>query len=371
MKIANAGNYSPTILGRLKSPLYYNGTFQKQSLTIGDVIVLDISFYQTFADFKIMLESGVDGVIIRAGQNLWEDFCAKVFMDGAVESGIPFGSYFYYDSRVPPKEQARLWANVLEGYDTKLICWADYEERYGGAYKGWRAFYDFLEWCKTYMPNRKFGVYTGYYYWIDNSPNPITQAGSLNYFAQYPLWLAWYTTDPSIVKIPKPWNKITFWQYTSHGDGKKYGVGSLNVDMNTYDGTFNEFKSEFGLGDVEPPPTGETGMYEVISNNYNMSLRKDRAISADRVATIPMGTTMIADQLAAPTSGGVAGDLWAHVPSITVEGVIYSGWVAIIHNGTIYCTYRDVPTSGTLPTLTVTLEGEGYPTLVIEWKPDA
>jgi GH25 family lysozyme M1 (1,4-beta-N-acetylmuramidase) len=60
----------------------------------------------------------------------------------------------------------------------------------------------------------------------------------VNAFKQYPLWMAWYGINPL---IPSPWNKISVWQYTSNGDGLKYGCESKSVDMNYFMGTDDEF----------------------------------------------------------------------------------------------------------------------------------
>ena len=262
LKDAKAGNYeTPNVTTRIKSGFMENRAFKPDTLSLEEVVLLDISFYQRTCHFPTALSNGIKGTIIRAGQNLWEDTCADTFMKDAIAANMPIGSYWFYDSRVDPKEQADLWKKVLKDYPTQLFCWADYEENYGGKYKGWRHFYDFLERCKLIMPNRKFGIYTGFYYWISNSPNPVTEASALNYFAQYPLWLAWYSPDVSTVRIPKPWTNMTFWQKTAKGDGTKYGVGSLNVDVNQFIGTQQEYETMFKLGEIggEMPEITYTG----------------------------------------------------------------------------------------------------------------
>lgn len=256
LRDAKAGNYEPSFYGRMRSILFTDERVAIESLVGLDVDLVDISFYQRFAQFSTMESKGVRGAIIRAGQNLWADPKAETFMTDAEAEGMPIGSYWYFDSRVSPQEQAKLWKEVLDYHDTPLRCWADYEERYGGQYGGWRNFYDFLEACKREMPDRKFGIYTGYFYWVEHSPNPVTQRASLDYFGQYPLWLAWYAPDISYVRIPQPWSEMTFWQYTDKGDGVSYGVGSLGLDMNKFIGTLEEFRVMFNLeeeGEVEMP----------------------------------------------------------------------------------------------------------------------
>jgi GH25 family lysozyme M1 (1,4-beta-N-acetylmuramidase) len=318
-----AGFYKPKPSSLLRQFLYENAEVQRTLLEILRPLILDISFYQITARFPQMLSNSVSGVIIRAGQNTWVDSSAFTYMTNAKSAGMPFGSYWFYDSRTEPRRQAEMWADVLSGHDAKLWCWADYEENYGGTYGGWRYFADFLEYAKQEMPERKLGVYTGYYYWIEHSPNPITQRASLDYFAQYPLWLAWYTIDPTTVRIPAPWKEMTFWQKSASGDGYKYGVDSREVDMNDFMlGDIQVFKNLFELegngGEIPMPEITYTGTV------------KDTVTAGAIVRSTPNGADS-GQRLAANTPIEVQGTLmdagiyeWANVVSPV------QGWVATI-----------------------------------------
>ena len=54
------------------------------------------------------------GVIIRAGQNLWEDNKFKISWQGAKSAGLLRGSYWFYDSRANPKRAGveKLWLDL-------------------------------------------------------------------------------------------------------------------------------------------------------------------------------------------------------------------------------------------------------------------
>lgn len=64
----------------------------------------DVSFYQDDKDtpkpinFQEMVEGGARFVIIRAGQNLWEDRVFDVSWRNS-KGKLPRGSYWFYDSR--------------------------------------------------------------------------------------------------------------------------------------------------------------------------------------------------------------------------------------------------------------------------------
>src|SRR4051812_12628196 len=119
----------------------------------------------------------------------------------------------------------------LGGGFPEMEIWADYEETYGGGYKSWSHFSVFLTGLQRLLPDAKVGIYTGYDYWLHNSPNPITEKAAFEWFGRFPLWLAWYTANESVVKIRKPWTEALYWQFTAKGDGAKYGVESKNIDL--------------------------------------------------------------------------------------------------------------------------------------------
>lgn len=201
----------------------------------------DISFWQddptTPANINFEKMSQMTrGVIIRAGQNLWEDIKFKTSWADAKQAGLLRGSYWFYDSRANPKRQAEKWAQVLGDDTGEMELWCDFEDRYSGAYTGWRHWFDFMERLKALLPNKKLGVYTGYYYWLEF-------AAGVTYFAQYPLWIAAYNTNAP--RIPPIWDDWTYWQFTDNGDGTLFGVESKNIDLNYFKGTEEEFLARY------------------------------------------------------------------------------------------------------------------------------
>lgn len=226
---------------------------------MANVIGPDVSFYQDDPetpqgiDFNKMAKTA-GYVIIRAGQNTWVDSDFKANWREAKLAGLPRGSYWFYDSRTEPKRQAELWAQQYAGDFGELPLFADFEENYMGIYRGWKNWYAFLERLKQLVSGKEIAIYTAYYYWRDNAPNSTTQASSLEYFHQYPLWIANYSTAEPL--IPKPWAKgeWLFWQYTEVGDGRLYGVESNGIDLNYFNGDMTAFRARFKLDNMPPPP---------------------------------------------------------------------------------------------------------------------
>jgi hypothetical protein len=232
-----------------------------------------------------------------------------------------------------------------------LVHFADYEETYMGSYRGVEQFKLFVQEFQklTKLPSDRIGIYTGYYYWISN--------GSVDpWWTQFWLWIAWYGPAENVL-IPRPWTieKTWAWQYTASGDGTLFGVQSLEIDMNYCVMGLQEFERLYG--EVIEVPTGdnmETGLFEVWSDVYSMSLREGAYVAAPKVGlSLPRGTRVKADKITPPEFGGLTGDKWAHV--VERDGVAVDLWIAVIHNAVTYCNYEKID-EDTRPNPTVSLE---------------
>ena len=53
------------------------------------------------------------------------------------------------------------------------------------------------------------------------------------------MWIAWY--NPEIPLVPSIWEDWLYWQFTDNGDGTLFGVESLNIDLNYFNGSETDF----------------------------------------------------------------------------------------------------------------------------------
>lgn len=201
----------------------------------------DISFWQDDPTTAqginfVKMAALTRGVIIRAGQGNYEDRVFKTSWANAKKAGLIRGAYWFYDSRVNPKRQAEKWVEIMENDTGEMEMWGDFEDQYGGQYGGWRNWFDFMERVKTLLPDKKLGVYTGYYYFQEH-------AAGVRYFGQYPLWIAWY--NPTEPLVPPVWEDWTYWQFTSNGDGALFGVESKDIDLNYFNGSETDFLARY------------------------------------------------------------------------------------------------------------------------------
>jgi GH25 family lysozyme M1 (1,4-beta-N-acetylmuramidase) len=211
----------------------------------------DVSFYQGEIDWDKMRTQS-DAVIVRAGQNLWVDQQFKQNWSEARRVGMRRGVYWFYDDRIGPGRQAEILVNLIKDDLPEMEVWIDWERTYGGAFAGLSQVAAMMQAIEPALPGVEVGVYTGYYWWIENT-NPVKNAPQFLYLKSRPLWLAWYA-DASAVQIPQPWTRLTHWQFGTPAVGLEYGVATREIDMNYFNGSPQEFDLKYGVSSETPPP---------------------------------------------------------------------------------------------------------------------
>ncbi len=243
------------------------------------IIGPDVSFYQDDPgtpkgiDFNRM-DSIADFVIVRAGQNLWADPAFQKNWQAAKATSLPRGSYWFYDSRADPRQQADLWFSLIKDDMGEMPLFADFEEAYIDEFAGWENWKLFLDHLRSLVRQKEIGIYTAYYYWQQNAPNEISQAAELEYFHQYPLWIANYGVSTPLV--PKPWNsdEWLFWQFTAMGDGILYGAESPEIDLNYFNGDAQAFADRFNVPVPQNPPPPDSIGKKFIVNTGALYVRE-------------------------------------------------------------------------------------------------
>jgi len=230
------------------------------------VLIVDISKWQDdpntlkSVDFELLKERNVSGVIIKCGEANSIDRAFVSYARALETANIPFGVYWYYNNKYSPKIQATLFASTLKNYgiSPKLGMWLDLEDRNSGNFTGWKHWYNFLVELKVQFPNSIIGIYTGHYYFAEMTIQAGISASSLEWFNQFPLWIASYGANP---KPTKPWGlEWTIWQFTDLLDGKFYGVESKELDGNYFYGDATLFRKFFKLEN----PTTDKKLIKII-----------------------------------------------------------------------------------------------------------
>ena len=244
--------------------------FPDSAIIIQKKKIPDVSFWQGEIDWDAMREK-TDTVIIRAGQNVWEDIQFKRNWEEARKRGMLRAPYYFYDDRVSPGAQAEKWHALLRDDPPELEAITDWENTYGGQFKGLSNVVAMMERMEAY--GYLSALYTGYFWFRANS-NTFTNASHYAYLKQRPLHLAWYSSDASLVMIPAPWSDLWMWQYGTPAED--YGQKSEEIDMNFVNLTEVNFYKRYGGVIPVPPPEPPTGepmpilIGEVIVSELNI-----------------------------------------------------------------------------------------------------
>ena len=204
----------------------------KESKSLG----CDISKYQGKVDFFKMKKAGISFVIIRAGYGTTEDPNFKTYIDGATKAGLLIGAYWfiYANGKTKAIDNANKCLVVCEPYRDKLVLGIAADWEYHSEEKANIAITPALrtEIVDSFLLTvSNAGYFTGIYTNQDYIKSGKFEASLI---ARYPLWFAKDDDEKSAMTSYAMKGKgghPYMYQFTSKGDGRKYGVSSTYIDL--------------------------------------------------------------------------------------------------------------------------------------------
>lgn len=251
--------------------------FDNQGITI-----YDESFWQTilfdsngnwlpperrnYIDFVKMRDAGnASATVLKVGQHNYLDPAFPVSWRDS-KGILPRSAYWFMDYRSTAKAQAIMYWDAVKNDLAEGMYFFDFESGSGNWNQLYNAIYEFQQ--LSGLPNDKIGIYTGYYYWTENvvahPTNPASLA-TLNWFAKYPLWLAYYS-EIQYIRVPKGWTMDTLllWQWGTPSIGRSVGCWSEEVDANLLNGGYDKLYKYFGrIGNIPVPPNPVSFPYSI------------------------------------------------------------------------------------------------------------
>lgn len=202
----------------------------------------DVSFYQARMDWSKYPHRAA---VIRLGQNTWKDSEFEYNYAELKRLKKAIGGYWFFDGRASPQTQYEIIRDMMVGKSLEMELFVDWERSYSGAYEG---IVNVISLMKKLQAGgiacKDVGLYTGYYWFLENTSLTTEQA---DYLKARPLWLAWYSSA-SVVKVPPPWTTWEHWQYGT--PAIYWGQPTVEIDANKHNGSLNKYLA------AEPPPTG-------------------------------------------------------------------------------------------------------------------
>jgi lysozyme len=194
---------------------------------------IDVSYYQGDISWSRVRRAGVRFAFIRVadGATLL-DTKFEANWSGAQRAGVLRGAYQFFRPNESPIDQAKVVIETLRTHGTGELPPVIDIEVSGGlplttVAANARVWIDHV---RTELGVEPI-VYTNFGVW---------RAGGAEPLATQPLWLAHYTNE--CPAVPPPWGRWTMWQYTDNGYVD--GIGH-RVDLDLFDGTFEDFRRRF------------------------------------------------------------------------------------------------------------------------------
>lgn len=214
-------------------------------------------------DFQKMKAAGAQFCIFKVSQAWTSDLVFRISWADC-KGVLPRGAYCYLDYTKPGLSQAQFFCDLIKNDPPELPSEADFECRVNIPVNANGELWNFV----TYVETR-----TGRIPWIYTSPDYWKNYGTPAIgWKKYPLHIANYKVVTP--EIPAPWTEEICWQYTNKGDGHKYGVEALEIDLNLLNQTPEQFQALCGAVPVFPPKTLEERVTilerEATINNWNL-----------------------------------------------------------------------------------------------------
>ena len=166
-------------------------------------------------------------------------FCDEDFASNwaaAKQAGLLRGAYHFYNYTQPPQPQVDCFINLLKDDWGELPPVLDLEDRSAWPWPGGAAVKNaiqiFLQKVEA-ASGRKPIFYT--------NPNMITNLipPVPDWLKAYPLWIANYGVNTPLIG---PWPTWNFWQFSDKGDGHAFGMESVNVDLDYFNGSEDDLR---------------------------------------------------------------------------------------------------------------------------------
>ena len=262
---------------------------------------------------------GMRFMITKAGQGDYMD-PSFPYNWKAAKGVLPRHSYWYYSNLTAPRTQAAKYWQIMSP-DPDGVYWLDLEDSLAGSYLGPQKWKDFLDYFKLIsgVPNSSIGIYTGYYYFKENT---VMATSTLkDYFKNYKLWLASYPPNPfapdfDLIDAPYPWTECLLLQSGTPSIGSYVGTSSDKVDYDIFNGDEFEFNKYFSSSS----PQGESSMFfRVTASSLNVRSSAGATLTND-LGDYNLTTTDVVEVLSDPVL--VGGVPWRKLSRVWRNNVI-------------------------------------------------
>ncbi len=231
---------------------------------------IDVSFWQDnnstaqMVDWNKAYNAGARFCFIKASQSKYADEDIFYNWKSSKIAGLLRGAYHFL-TWSDPKGQADFFSGLIKNDPGELPPVCDFEWWGTIPSNALDILWQFMAEVKVQLGKYPI-IYSSAGFW---KPYGTTNAS----WAQFPLWVANY--EVTVPNVPLPWKNWTFWQYSSKGDGYKFGCESKNVDMDYFNGSYEDLLKFCGINSTPAPtpppapvPTFKSYQAKVLGSLY-------------------------------------------------------------------------------------------------------
>lgn len=219
--------------------------------------VVDLSHYDEVTSFAQAKAAGLVGVIYKCTEGTsYVDPTYNKVRQMAYDANLLWGAYhFGHSSDIVAQAEWFLLNAKLKEADLFAL---DYEKS-GTAMSALEA-KQWLQQTEIKLSRENHGVIYG-----GDLIKETIKVDPDGFWAAHRLWLAQYTTAPT---VPKVWKAYWLWQYSGDGQGPAphgiAGIQGQQLDCNTYDGTADQLAAEWASGTKAPIPPPSPAPSELV-----------------------------------------------------------------------------------------------------------
>lgn len=233
--------------------------------------IVDISYWQNSVNYPILAQH-IDGVILRAAYGIWKDTKFDEHYEQFRKLRVPIGCYHYIIGSQSAKEQARVFAEVVNqkkhqvedlgnGYGSvshgfPLEYWDDVEDTRPATAINRNLVLEYHNRVEELI-EEEMGVYTSASKWDAIMGTPALSSRKL--------WIANYRVPVPAMPKTGGWSTWWLWQYTDRESFPGYGGG---LDANKFNGSMSQYYEWAGIDGEPPEPENITYVIEMLGNMF-------------------------------------------------------------------------------------------------------
>lgn len=259
--------------------------------------IIDQSHWNASCYYPFAQRAGMLATFLRFGSIdnthgvCYEDYLLYENMVDVRIANVPYGAYFYMRPKFDGFLQGDFFVNLLDKqqYRPKLPAVIDVEQP--GDYK------NIIKMAqRVRSAGYKIMIYTRQQFWDYTFPADP-------FWKTVDLWAARWTSAP--LDSPwgdgkyqfRDWDFWKFWQYSGDGNGRAvefgfpgYPLGDNDIDLSCYNGTLEEFRTEYKIDNIVPPVPDDV----YIVNTQGLRIRREPHDKAEIVGYRNVGEKVIA-----------------------------------------------------------------------------